>query len=51
MDKKQILDLLENLLLEYQEEATTKWSSYGERLEANIKYEVVSRIIKEIDDG
>jgi hypothetical protein len=36
MDKKQILDLLENLLVD------------SERLEANIKYEVVSRIIKEV---
>jgi len=49
MNKEQILEILENLLIEYQEEATTKWSSYEERLEANIKHEVVNRIIKEIN--
>ncbi len=48
MNKKQVTEAFEKALIEYQEEATSKWSNIEERVVGNIKYEAVNKLFKEL---
>lgn len=47
-DKDTVKELLEKYLSDYQEEATTKWSSVPERTKASNQYEAIEKLKKEL---
>ena len=49
LNKSKIKELIENLLIEYQEEATSKWSSEGEKLMSSAQIDTLNRLFKELD--
>ncbi len=48
LDKDNVSNILENKSIEYQEEATTKWSSPEERIAATIRLETIEILRKEL---
>ena len=46
-----IKEYIENLLIGYQEEASTKWSSEEERNVAYCKYETLNKIFEILNEG
>jgi len=48
IDREQVKEKFENALINYQEEATTKWSNEQEHNQALIEYRAIKKLKKEL---